>query len=102
VTSINSDLERYWFLDSVAGWREASREHLTAGPPDGNLKLDLLPGSASLLIDAARQSAEFRCPGGICCDGKGNLFVVDAGLNAIKRINLARGSIETIPGIGAK
>jgi phage tail-like protein len=102
VTSIASGQDRYWFLDSVAGWREASREHLTADPPDGNLKLDMLPGSASLLIDASHQSTEFRCPCGICSDGKGNLFVVDASLNAIKRINLARGSIETLPGIGGK
>jgi phage tail-like protein len=93
-------LDRYWFLDQVAGWREAFREHFALTKSDGYLRLDALPGAASLLIDASTQTAEFTCPSALSADGCGNLLVVDATKNVVKHINLARGSVETLPSIG--
>ena len=92
----------YWFLDSVAGWREASREHLALKKPDGYLRLDPLPGAASLLLDADKQAAEFKCPSALSVDPCGRILVVDAAKNVVKQIDLNRQSIETIPSIGAE
>jgi phage tail-like protein len=93
---------RYWFLDSVAGWREASREHLELTSPDGSLILDPLPGAASLLFDTEAQASEFKCPSALSSDGRGNVLVVDAVMNVVKRINLQSNFVETLPGIGGK
>jgi phage tail-like protein len=100
-SSANSQ-SRYWFLDSVAGWRQASLEGLEPTSPEGDLVLDALPGSASLLLDATQQAAEFKCPTALCSDGHGTLFVVDAALNLVKRIDLARSTVTTLPAIGGK
>jgi phage tail-like protein len=94
--------DRYWLLDSVAGWREASRTRLQLTAPDGNLILDPLPGTASLFLDADTQASEFKCPSALSADGAGNVIVVDAGTNDVKRINLQRGSVEALPAIGRK
>jgi phage tail-like protein len=64
--------------------------------------LDTLPGAASLLLDATQQAAEFKCPSALCSDGRGKLFVVDAALNLVKCIDLARSSVTTLPAIGGK
>jgi phage tail-like protein len=102
MNSMSTNPDRYWFLDSVAGWREAFLDGLEPTSPDGYLVLDALPGSATLLLDPTQQAAEFKCPSALCSDGCGNLFVVDAALNLVKRIDLARGSVKTLPTIGEK
>jgi len=102
MNSTATNLNRYWFLDSVAGWREAFLDGLEPTTPDGDLVLDALPGSASLLLDATQQAAEFKCPTALCSDGRGNLLVVDAALNRVKRIDMARSTVTTLPAIGEK
>jgi phage tail-like protein len=97
-----TNLDRYWFLDSVAGWRATFLDGLELTSPDGNLVLDALPGSATLLLDPTLQAAEFKCPSALCSDSRGNLLVVDAALNLIKRIDLERGLVRTLPEIGGK
>jgi phage tail-like protein len=94
--------DRYWFLDHIAGWREAFSQGLELTEPDGNLVLDPLPGAASLLLDAEIQAAEFTCPSALATDGCGHVFVVDAATNLVKRIDLQRGSVETLPAMGGK
>src|SRR4051794_1328718 len=100
--SPTATLDRYWLLDSVAGWREASRTRLQLTAPDGNLMLDPLPATASLLLDADTQASEFNCPSALSADGCGNVLVVDAATSVVKRIDLERGSVETLPAIGGK
>jgi phage tail-like protein len=98
----SNGLGRYWFLDSVVGWRAAFLDSLETTSPDGDLVLDALPGSASLLLNATQQAAEFRYPTALCADGRGNLLVIDAALNLVKRIDLARSTVTTLPTIGGK
>ena len=74
---LTTNLDRYWFLDNVAGWRQAFLEGLELTSPDGDLVLDALPGSATLLLDPTQQAAEFKCPTALCSDGRGHLFIVD-------------------------
>ena len=102
MNSASSSVGRYWFLDGVAGWQSAFLDGLEPTSKDGDLMLDALPGSASPLLDDARQTAEFKCPTALCPDGQGNLFVVDAGLNRAKRIDLARSTVMTLTAIGGK
>ena len=102
MNSASSSAGRYWFLDSVAGWQSAFLDGLEPTSKDGDLMLDALPGSASPLLDEAQQAAEFKCPTALCPDGQGNLFVVDAGLNLVKRIDLARSTVMTLTAIGGK
>ena len=94
--------DRYWLLDSVAGWREGSRDHLHYTVPDGNLVLDSLPGTASLLLDAATQTSEFRRPSALASDRFGNVLVADAATSVVKRIDFQRGSVEILPTLGGK
>jgi phage tail-like protein len=94
--------DRYWLLDQVAGWREASRRGLELTEPDGTLVLDPLPGAASVLLAAEVQAAEFICPSAVAIDGCGNVFVVDAATNLVKRIHIERGSVEALPAMGRK
>src|SRR4029077_8639837 len=89
-------------LDSVAGWREGSRDHLEFTAPDGNLVLDSLPGSASLLLDAATQTSEFSRPSALSTDCFGNVLVAEAATSVVKRIDFQRGSVEILPTIGGK
>jgi phage tail-like protein len=101
-TALPKKSDRYWFLDNVVGWREGYRHGLELTASDGDLILDRLPGSASLLLDAAQQAAEFQCPSALCSDGCGNLFVADAALNLVKCVDLVRRSVTTLPAIGGK
>jgi phage tail-like protein len=102
MNSASSSLGRYWFLDSVAGWQKAFLDGLEPTSKEGDLVLDGLPGSALPLLDEAQQTAEFKCPTALRPDGHGNLFVVDAGLNLVKRIDLARSTVTTLTAIGGK
>jgi phage tail-like protein len=102
MNSASSSLGRYWFLDSVAGWQKAFLDGLEPASKEGNLVLDGLPGSALPLLNEAQQTAEFKCPTALRPDGRGNLFVVDAGLNLVKRIDLARSTVTTLTAIGGK
>ncbi|HXL25692.1 MAG TPA: hypothetical protein VN952_03380, partial [Chthoniobacterales bacterium] len=65
--------DRYWFLDQIAGWREAFRQGLELTVPDGNLILDPSPGAAALLLDAEIQASEFACPSALATDGCGHV-----------------------------
>ena len=94
--------DRYWFLDQIAGWREAFRQGLELTVPDGNLILDPSPGAAALLLDAEIQASEFACPSALATDGCGHVFVIDTATNLIKRIDLERGSVETLLAMGGK
>jgi phage tail-like protein len=94
--------DRYWLLDSVAGWQKESLDHLHLTPTDGNLVLDSLPGTASLLLDAATQNLAFKRPTAISSDSFGNVFVADAALSVVKCIDFQRGSVESLPTIGGK
>lgn len=49
----------------------------------------------------ARQS-QFKQPHSIALDGRGGLFVADIGNHRIRRIDLAKGTIESIAGDGGK
>ncbi len=46
--------------------------------------------------------AQFRAPHSIALDGKGSLYVADLGNHRIRRIDLAKGTIESIAGNGEK
>ena len=88
-------LDRYWFLDQVAGWRVAFNRGLELTKPDGNLMLNPLPGAASLsACRRSRGGREFTCPSALFNDGYGNLLVADAATNLVKRIKLANGSVR--------
>lgn len=47
-------------------------------------------------------AAQFRQPHSIALDGRGGLFVADIGNHRIRRIDLAKGTIESIAGNGEK
>jgi sugar lactone lactonase YvrE len=57
-----------------------------------------LAGSTGGYFDAIGTLAQFNLPCGICGDGMGNLFVVDAGNQRIRRIIVATGEVTTIAG----
>src|ERR1700741_3107394 len=99
---IGNSRDRYWLLDGIAGWREALRQGLSLTVPESDLILDPLPGAALPLVDPEVQASEIQCPTALCSDGCGNVFVVDAATDLVKRINLIRGSIDSLPATGGK
>ena len=50
--------------------------------------------------DGTGADARFTGPGGLAFDGAGNLYVGDAGNNAIRKIVLATGAVTTVAGPG--
>jgi hypothetical protein len=56
-----------------------------------------LAGGASGYADGAGSAARFNFPTGVAWDGKGNLFVVEAGGNKVRKITSA-GEVSTIAG----
>jgi len=79
----------YWLLDSVAGWRQAAGTGVFFAPPDGDLILDTLPGTATSLTSAV------KCPSAIAADGKGRLFVLDSSAAAVTVLD--RGNCQRPP-----
>ena len=65
--------------------------------PDG--RVETLAGAGTRgSRDGPVQEAQFNNPQGACLDGRGNLWIVDSGNHAIRRINLVTGIVETIAG----
>jgi sugar lactone lactonase YvrE len=51
---------------------------------------------------APRCKAKLANPHSIALDGAGGLFIADIGNHRIRRVDLEKGTIETVPGNGAK
>ena len=50
--------------------------------------------------DGSRDAARFSYPGGVACDGAGNVYVADAGNNSIRKVTPA-GQVSTLVGADA-
>jgi streptogramin lyase len=48
------------------------------------------------------RNATFRSPKGICLDKEGNVWIADTENNAVRRIEMATGNIDTIAGTGER
>jgi phage tail-like protein len=77
---------KYWLLDSVAGWRIASESGIATTPDCGDITLDPLPGNA-VLIPASLEK-ELQCPVAIAADAAGRIFVLDAATCRITILHL--------------
>ncbi len=109
----------YWFLDSVAGWRESqvsshAAARLAKTTSDGDLTLEPLPGMAQLFqgtaprVMVSRHDAawstlqnQIACPVSFApgpCSRE--LFVLDAMDGRIATLGLASGEIKLLHGIG--
>jgi hypothetical protein len=51
------------------------------------------------LVDGYRTSAQFNCPAKVALDSAGNMYVADAGNNAIRKIDTS-GNVTTLAGAG--
>src|SRR6185369_7939897 len=70
---------------------------VTAG---GSGRVETLAGSgASGDRDGSLKDASFVSPQGIALDERGNLWIADSGSHTIRRINLGRGTVETVAGL---
>lgn len=110
---------RYWFLDSVAGWRESAAS--LAGPaplartdPNGDLILSPLPGGAELFqgktpVNRAgfhdpawvHVQQSLRCPVALAPDAcRKRIYVADAAADRIAWIHWDTGAIAALHSIG--
>lgn len=90
---------KYWLLDSVAGWQKATDDggiYLT--PTEGDITLDPLPGSATFL-DAALVSC-IPCPVALAGDAKGRVFVLDGAANFVTVLDLNAKRAQRITAFG--
>jgi phage tail-like protein len=96
--------ERYWLLDSVAGWHVAPPSERITFTAEGALMLDPLPGRGEPLIqEEAWKATGFVCPSALAADPcGGRLLVTDAATHLVKKIDLATLRVETLPAIGSE
>ena len=59
-----------------------------------------LAGSVGGSTDGIGAVVRFSGPGGICSDGKGNLFVIESGNNKVRKIVIATATVTTLAGAG--
>src|SRR6476646_3788084 len=82
----------YFHLDFVAGWREDSRTGLILTPVDGNMRLPALAGRGRRIILGGYPAV--ACVKSMVVDGCGDLYLLDAGKNLIRRLGATDRGIE--------
>lgn len=90
---------KYWLLDSVAGWRIASKDGINEAS-SGDITLDPLPGNPEALANDL--VVELKCPAAVAADGDGRIYVLDAATCRITilRLETNRQRAERIDAIG--
>ncbi len=83
---------RWLVLALLAGCQRAAPVRVALAPLAGR------PGGLALR-DGTGAAARFAFPGGLAWDGAGHLFVADSGNDALRRIDVATGRVETVAGV---
>lgn len=91
-----------FLLSPLAGWRSARVQGLTPDPASGALELSRLPGTARPLVDAAGTFGGLVLPRALAADPDGNLYILDAGLPALKRYDPCTETFHTLPCAGGE
>jgi phage tail-like protein len=95
---------KYWLLDSVAGWRIPPGDlipnpnALVFTPVDGDLMLDSLPGNAEFL-DSSLVGC-ITCPIALAGDSKGRVFVLDSATARVSIMSPAENRTAPITAFG--
>ncbi|HEY1758770.1 MAG TPA: phage tail protein [Bryobacteraceae bacterium] len=89
---------KYWLLDSVAGWQTQSSDGTFLTPKEGDITLDPLPGSA-VFLDAGLVSC-ITCPVALAGDAKGRVFVLDGATNRVTILDLTAKTARVITAFG--
>jgi phage tail-like protein len=90
--------DKYWLLDSVAGWQLASSTGIQLTVGEGDITLDSLPGNAEFLGSAL--ASNLKCPVALAADAKGRVFVLDSSNCRISILDLSTQRVEIISAIG--
>src|SRR5262245_4813102 len=88
----------YFRLDSITGWRAAVSDHLIFARTNGALRLPPLAGRAKRVFPGGRPG--LACVRAMVADECGNLYLLDAGKNLIRRKRASDGWLESLPAIG--
>lgn len=91
-----------FLLSPIAGWRSAHREHLAFDAATGAVELSHLPGTARRLVDAAGTFGGLVLPRALATDPDGNLYILDAGIPALKRYDPCTETFHTLPCAGGE
>jgi len=89
---------KYWLLDSVAGWQIATSDGTYFTPVDGDITLDPLPGSA-VFLDRSLVCG-IACPVALAADAKGRLFVMDGATDRVTVLDLSAKRAQVITAFG--
>jgi len=98
---MNPKRNNYWLLDWVAGWQIATGNSdgvQFTPPPDGDIMLDPLPGSATFL-DPSLVSC-IACPMALAGGPKGQVFVMDGVTDRITILDLSVPLAKRITALG--
>jgi phage tail-like protein len=77
----------HYLLNAIAGWRTAASANVAFSADGGALTLQPLPGGMRPLIDAAGSFGGLQTAIGVAVDPEDNVYILDAGLCAVKRFD---------------
>lgn len=89
---------KYWLLDSVAGWQTASADGIYETPGSGDITLDPLPGNAVFLTGDLVE--KMKCVVAVAADSAGRIFALDGSTSRISILDLDNSRCEMISQIG--
>ena len=97
---MTSARNKYWLLDSVAGWQLATTDGIQIGSGSGDITLDPLPGNAAFLN--AVLVSQLKCPIALAAGASGRLFVLDASDCRLSILDLSAQRAESLPALGGE
>ena len=90
--------DKYWLLDSVAGWRLASSSGILFTSGAGDITLDTLPGNAEFL--STDLTGNLKCAVALAACAEGRVFVLDTASCRISILDLDKQRMKAISAMG--
>ena len=92
--------QQFYLLSEQAGWRGDITDHVVVGTCSGGLELAPAPGAVRPLTDAAGTLGGLVLPIGVAIDCGGNIYVLDASRQHIRRFDDCERAFADLPCIG--
>lgn len=97
---MKDQLNRFFLLDSVIGWRMSKRENLYEDPT--GVSLQKIPGSGELLVDTEGNFGGLDYPTGLAVDKDRNIYIADTEKHTINKFDFCKKEFETLNCLGGE
>lgn len=92
--------QQHWLLNRRAGWRAAQLDKTLLADDGACLRLQVLPGTAKPIVDAAGTLGGLVLPIGLAVDAEDRIYILDAAAGLVKRFDPCKQAFEVVPCIG--